>query len=79
MMTERKGIVVLLEQLDAMATAGVDPLTSARRKCDVDFYSGLLALNTKSPEARALLERAAANCPANTLESVAAKLELGRI
>jgi tetratricopeptide (TPR) repeat protein len=65
------------EQLDATVTA--DPSTSARRKCDVDFYSGLLALNAKSPEARALLERAAANCPANALESVAAKLELGRI
>jgi tetratricopeptide (TPR) repeat protein len=67
------------EQLDALAAAAADAVTAARRKCDVDFYSGLLALNTKAPEARALLERAAANCPANALESVAAKLELGRI
>jgi tetratricopeptide (TPR) repeat protein len=67
------------EQLDATATAAADAVTAARQKCDVDFYSGLLALNTKSPEARVLLERAAANCPANALEGVAAKLELGRI
>jgi tetratricopeptide (TPR) repeat protein len=67
------------EQLAAIATAATDAFTPARRKCDVDFYSGLLALNTKSPEARAMLERAAANCPANALEGVAAKLELGRM
>jgi tetratricopeptide (TPR) repeat protein len=67
------------EQLDAIATAAADPSTSARWKCDADFYSGLLALNTKSPQARALLQCAAENCPANALEAVAAKLELGRI
>lgn len=67
------------EQLAAIATAATDAFTPARRKCDVDFYSGLLALNAKSPEARALLQRAAANCPAGALEGVAAKLELGRI
>jgi ferredoxin len=67
------------EQLDAMATAATDAFTPARRKCDADFYSGLLALNAKSPEARALLQRAAENCPAGALEGVAAKLELGRI
>jgi tetratricopeptide (TPR) repeat protein len=67
------------EQLAAMATAATDAFTPERRTCDVDFYSSLFALNTKPPEARALLERAAKNCPANALEGVAAKLELGRI
>ncbi len=66
------------EQLAAMATAAT-AFTPERRKCDVDFYSGLFASNAKSPEARTLLERAATNCPANALEGVAAKLELGRI
>jgi tetratricopeptide (TPR) repeat protein len=67
------------EQLAAIATDAPGASTSARRKCDVDFYSGLLALSTKSPQARALLQRAAESCPPNALEGVAAKLELGRI
>jgi tetratricopeptide (TPR) repeat protein len=67
------------ESLAALATAAADPLTRRHLQCDVDFYSGLLALTTKPPEARALIQRAAENCPPSALEGVAAKLELGRI
>jgi hypothetical protein len=67
------------EELGALATTAADPVAVRRRKCDVDFYSGLLALNRKLPEARGLLKRAAENCPPSALEGVAAKLELSRI
>lgn len=55
-----------------------DPNERRRRACDADFYIGLFQLKTAPTEARALLQRAADNCPPGTLAGLAARLEAGR-
>jgi|GEM_PF-6148254 len=67
------------EALRAAAEESTDPVIRRRRTCDVDFYTGLFRLKTASSEARALLGRAAENCPPGALAGVAAKFELGRV
>ena len=60
------------------AAEAADANLRRRRTCDVDFYTGLFQLKSAPAEARALLQRAADNCPPGTLAGLAARLEVGR-
>jgi hypothetical protein len=66
------------EAVRAAAEESADPAVRRRRMCDVDFYTGLFRLKTATAEARALLQRAADNCPPGSLAGVGAKVEVGR-
>ena len=65
------------EAARAAADTG-DANLRARRTCEVDFYTGLFRLRGAPAEARALLQRAADNCPPGTLAGLGARLEAGR-
>ena len=66
------------EAVRAAAEESTDPIVRRRRMCEVDFYTGLFRLKAAMAEARALLQRAAENCPPGALAGVAARLEAGR-
>ena len=66
------------EAVRAAAEASADPKVRRQQTCDADFYTGLFRLKSAKAEARALLQRAADNCPPGTFAGVGARLELER-
>ncbi|MBN9254559.1 MULTISPECIES: caspase family protein [unclassified Mesorhizobium] len=61
-------------------TVDPDPVKQRQQACELDFYSGELALAQNRPrEARPLLRSAAGACPVAFLETPAAKIALGSL